>query len=68
MAPKKNERPANRIMKELAEFRQSAPPGVSAGPINDNDVFKWEAMIIGPEGSPYEGGIFFLDVSSVIYS
>ena len=66
MAPKPiNDRPINRIKKELEEFKNTAPPGLSAGPINDQDLFRWEAMLIGPEGSPYEGGVFFLEVSHI---
>ena len=66
MGPKKktDERPVNRIQKELAEFKSATPPGLSAGPINDQDLFQWEAMLIGPEGSPYEGGVFFLEAST----
>ena len=37
------------------------PPGISAGILKD-DLFKWSATIIGPEGTPYEGGTFFLEI------
>lgn len=29
-----------------------------AGPISEDDFFEWEALIKGPEETPYEGGIF----------
>ena len=50
-----------RIMKELREFQEEQIPNVlSFGPIG-NDIYHWEAVITGPEGSLYEGGIFELD-------
>ncbi|KAA6379025.1 MAG: putative Ubiquitin-conjugating enzyme E2-16 kDa [Streblomastix strix] len=32
----------------------------STGPMNENDMFHWQAIIYGPVGTPYEGGIFHL--------
>ena len=48
-----------RLKKELEEIRNDPPSNCSAGPIND-DIYNWEATIIGPSDSPYSGGIFKL--------
>lgn len=48
-----------RLKKELEEIRNDPPSNCSAGPIND-DIYNWEATIIGPSDSPYSGGIFRL--------
>ncbi|PAA94734.1 hypothetical protein BOX15_Mlig010478g1 [Macrostomum lignano] len=50
-----------RIQKELAEITLDPPPNCSAGPKNDN-MYEWVSTILGPAGSVYEGGIFFLDI------
>ena len=46
-----------RLQNELDEFNRDPPTYCSAGPKDDN-IKIWEAKIIGPEGTPYEGGVF----------
>ncbi|XP_068944587.1 ubiquitin-conjugating enzyme E2 E2 isoform X1 [Petaurus breviceps papuanus] len=35
---------------------------VCAGPKGDN-IYEWRSTILGPPGSVYEGGVFFLDIT-----
>lgn len=50
-----------RLQKEVSEIQKDTPVNCSAGP-NNNDLFNWEATIIGPTETPYEGGIFKLKI------
>ena len=48
--------------KELNNFNKEEQEGLTAGPEDDSDMFKWVASIEGPENSPYEGGTFNLNI------
>ena len=51
---------AKRILKELKELEQDPPSGCSAGPETEQDIYKWTATLLGPEDTPYAGGVFNL--------
>ena len=53
---------ARRIEAELKEIIKDPPASCSAGPIDKEDIYKWEATIMGPDGTPYRGGVFKLSI------
>ena len=51
-----------RIMKELQEFERNMPSFCSsAEPIGD-DIYHWQATIMGPVDSAFTGGFFSIDI------
>jgi len=46
------------LMKQLKDLSKNPVEGFSAGLKNDDNVFLWEIMIMGPPETPYEGGYF----------
>ncbi|KAK8833406.1 hypothetical protein WA577_000371, partial [Blastocystis sp. JDR] len=55
-------RAQKRLMKDYEEIMNDPPYGISASPSNMEDLFTWDAMISGPDDSPWEGGMFALQL------
>jgi ubiquitin-conjugating enzyme E2 D/E len=53
---------AKRLTKELKELTENPITNCTASPI-DNNISKWHATIIGPEDTPYAGGLFKLNIN-----
>ena len=53
-----------RMTSEMRWIIEAEPSmnGISANPIED-DLMHWQAVLIGPESSPYAGGLFKLDMT-----
>jgi hypothetical protein len=47
-----------RLLQEYRALTNNPPDGITAGPVSEDDLLNWEALIQGPEGTPFEGGIF----------
>ena len=51
-----------RIKKELDYANSSKMKGVSAVLVDEENYFNFNLFIDGPEGSPYEGGVFTVNI------
>ena len=51
-----------RILREIKDLEMDPPGNCTAGPIDDSNLFHWKGQIVGPTDSPYEGGLFELDI------
>ena len=49
-----------RLQRELRDFKKEQT-NCTGGPVGD-DIYHWTASIPGPVNTPYEGGIFQLDI------
>lgn len=48
-----------RLMRDFKRITSDPPTGVSATP-SEADIMKWDAVLFGPEGTVWEGGVFKL--------
>jgi len=47
-----------RLMAEYRQLTLNPPEGIVAGPLNEENFFEWEALIAGPDGTIFDGGVF----------
>ncbi|EXX51946.1 Ubiquitin-conjugating enzyme E2 15 variant 2 [Rhizophagus irregularis] len=46
------------LQKQLKELSKHPVEGFSAGLVDNDNIYEWEIMIIGPPDTLYEGGFF----------
>uniref|UniRef100_A0A8C9FM65 UBC core domain-containing protein n=1 Tax=Pavo cristatus TaxID=9049 RepID=A0A8C9FM65_PAVCR len=44
-----------RLMRDFKRLQEDPPAGVSGAP-SENNIMVWNAVIFGPEGTPFEDG------------
>eukprot|EP01066_Platyproteum_vivax_P010636 Platyproteum_vivax@DN4784_c0_g1_i1.p1 len=50
-----------RLIRDFKKLQSDPPSGVSGSPTN-NDIMRWDAVIFGPEDTPWDGGTFKLEM------
>ena len=51
-----------RLMKDFKALQRDPPTGISGAPIGSN-IMSWEAVILGPDDTIWQGGIFTLTMN-----
>ena len=51
-----------RIKNELNELINNQPTNFSVNLISDDNIYHWSCLLIGPTNTPYENGMFKLDI------
>ena len=52
-----------RIHKEIKDMQDNPSEMERAEPWADEELYKWVGTIYGPKESPYEGGVFYVDIA-----
>ena len=51
-----------RIQKELRDLQTNQLENCSANPVDESNIYQWTGLIIGPSETPFEGGLFYLNI------
>ena len=54
---------SKKLYGELKLLRKNPIEGITAGPIDENDLTKWKGRVEGPKGTPFEGGYFHFKIN-----
>jgi len=52
-----------RLKNEYKKLQKDPVCNCSASPVSKANIMDWQAIIMGPDETPYEGGIFKLDIN-----
>ena len=50
-----------RIHREIADAKKEDLGAITLAPTQDS-LYRWKGTIPGPQGSPYEGGVYNVDI------
>ncbi|KAK4749627.1 hypothetical protein SAY87_027076 [Trapa incisa] len=53
-----------RLMRDFKRLQQDPPAGISGAP-QDNNIMHWNAVIFGPDDTPWDGGTFKLTLQFI---
>lgn len=53
---------SRRLFSEYKALSTDPPTGIIAGPINEDDLFLWEACIQGPSETPFDGAVLIAEL------
>nr|ABA28995.1 ubiquitin conjugating enzyme 2 [Cladocopium sp. C3] len=51
-----------RLLRDFKKMTADAPKGIQASPVGD-DLFNWSAIVLGPQDTAWEGGVWKLKMS-----
>ena len=51
-----------RIYKEMQDMKNQPLPNISAGPVSEEELERWVAIIVGPKDTPYQDGFFKVEI------
>ncbi|KAH7948312.1 hypothetical protein HPB52_020388 [Rhipicephalus sanguineus] len=51
-----------RVKRDVADIAKDPPPGIYISP-NENDITHIDALVVGPSGTPYEGGFLLFHIA-----
>lgn len=54
---------SKRLLKEIKQYNEEKCDDIILSCVNDDDIFHWDGLILGPPDTPYENAFFHLDIA-----